>query len=136
MTSTHTGNPVCAAAVLANLDVIKDENLVERARQLGPVLERGLKRLAARFAPRIGDARSKGLVGAIQLVSGKSTPTPDPDKKLAIAIVRRCIEKGLMLFAPVGESSVKIAPPLITPEEALLEGIEVLEEAIEESLAQ
>jgi 4-aminobutyrate aminotransferase-like enzyme len=52
-------------------------------------------------------------------------------------IVRRCIEKGLLMFSPVGfgGASVKIAPPLITQEEPLREGIAVLEQALEEAMA-
>ncbi|MHC4402800.1 MAG: aspartate aminotransferase family protein, partial [Planctomycetota bacterium] len=58
----------------------------------------------------------------------------EPDAKLATEIVWRCVEKGLMLFAPVGYAgaSVKISPPLVIQEDAVREGASVLEEAIEE----
>jgi 4-aminobutyrate aminotransferase-like enzyme len=57
-----------------------------------------------------------------------------PNAPLAWEIVRRSVEKGLLMFSPVGYggASVKIAPPLITPEDALREGVAVLEEAIAE----
>ena len=60
----------------------------------------------------------------------------EPDAPLAADIVRRCVEKGLLMFAPVGYAgaSVKIAPPLVIQEEPLREGIAVLEEALEEAL--
>ena len=60
----------------------------------------------------------------------------EPDAALAADIVRRCVEKGLLMFSPVGYggASVKIAPPLVTQEEPLREGIAVLEEAIAEAL--
>jgi 4-aminobutyrate aminotransferase-like enzyme len=59
------------------------------------------------------------------------TTTPDPD--LAFEVVRHCFERGVLMFAPVGFGSgtVKIAPPLVINEEAILESTAVLEEAFE-----
>jgi 4-aminobutyrate aminotransferase/(S)-3-amino-2-methylpropionate transaminase len=134
MTSTHTGNPVCAAAALANLQVIAEENLVENSRQMGLMLNSELQRIQQRFGEPIGAARATGLVGTVQIVKPGTT---EPDNTLATEIVRGCVEKGLLMFAPVGfgGGTVKISPPLITPEQPLREGIEVLEQVIEEVLA-
>ena len=54
---------------------------------------------------------------------------PDPD--MALAINEACLQKGLLMFAPVGMGGgcIKIAPPLTTPREALVEGLDVLDEA-------
>jgi 4-aminobutyrate aminotransferase/diaminobutyrate-pyruvate transaminase/4-aminobutyrate aminotransferase/(S)-3-amino-2-methylpropionate transaminase len=133
MTSTHTGNPLCTAAVLANLEVIEEEGLVERARALGEVLQPELRRVGERFPDHLGAVHGKGLVASLHVVRPGGI---EPDKETASRIVDRCIEKGLMLFAPVGYAgaSVKICPPLVIPEDALREGIAVLEEAIEEVL--
>lgn len=133
MTSTHTGNPVCCAAVLANLRVIEEERLVERARTLGEVLQPELRRIGARFPQHVGVVHGRGLVAALHMVKPGGI---EPNPELASRIVLRCVEKGLMLFAPVGfaGASVKIAPPLVIGEEALREGIAVVEEAIEESI--
>ncbi len=133
MTSTHTGNPVCAAAALASLQVIEEEGLVENARAMGDVLLPRLNQLAARFPDHIGAMHGKGLVASLHIVHpGGIEPWPE----LANDIVRRCVEKGLLMFAPVGFSgaSVKISPPLVITEEALLEGVSVLTEAIEEAV--
>jgi 4-aminobutyrate aminotransferase/(S)-3-amino-2-methylpropionate transaminase len=134
MTSTHTGNPVCAAAALASLEVIAEEGLVENARRMGEILQPELRRIMARFPGRIGAVHGKGLVAALHMVNPGGQ---DPDPETASAIVRRCVEKGLMLFAPVGYcgASVKVAPPLVIDEEQLRESIAVAEEAIEEILA-
>src|SRR6185369_957024 len=48
MTSTHTGNPICCAAALASIDILKKEKLVENARSVGEVLHRRLRELADR----------------------------------------------------------------------------------------
>ena len=133
MTSTHTGNPLCAAAALANVHVILEEGLVENSRRMGEILLRELQCIGRRFSTRIGAVHGKGLVAALHMIKPGGI---EPDTALAGDIVRRCIEKGLMMFAPVGYggASVKIAPPLITQEEPLREGIAVLEEAIQEAL--
>ena len=61
----------------------------------------------------------------------------EPDHDLAHAIIERCFHKGLLLFAPVGAwgQTVKIAPPLTIPREALEEGLAVLGEAVDEAVA-
>ena len=133
MTSTHTGNPVCAAAALASIRVILEEGLVERARCMGEIMQGELRRLGGRFRCRIGAVHGKGLVASLHMVK------PDglqPDAALACDIVRRCVEKGLLLFAPVGYggASVKIAPALIIEEEPLRESLAVLEEVLAEAI--
>jgi 4-aminobutyrate aminotransferase/diaminobutyrate-pyruvate transaminase/4-aminobutyrate aminotransferase/(S)-3-amino-2-methylpropionate transaminase len=133
MTSTHTGNPVCCAAALASLDLILNERLVENAANLGRLLHEHLRKIAA-TDPAIGAVLGKGLVAGficIDPVCGK------PDGELAFEIVRRSIEKGVLMFSPVGPegSTVKIAPPLCITEAALLDSLAAFEEAVSESLA-
>lgn len=131
MTSTHTGNPVCAASALASLQVIREENLVENARKMGEILQPEVRRIGKRFPQHVGAVHGKGLVAALHMIKPGGI---EPNAPLAGEVVQACIEKGLMLFAPVGFSgaSVKIAPPLTMGEEALREGIAVLEEAMVE----
>ena len=133
MTSTHTGNPICLAAVLANLEIIEEENLVEHTRQMGQILQPEVRRIGERFGQHIGAVHGKGLVASLHMVTPGGI---EPNAQLAHQIVWRCIDKGLMLFAPVGYAgaSVKISPPLVIEEEPLREGIAVIEEAIEEVL--
>jgi len=131
MTSTHTGNPICLAAVLANLQIIEEEKLVENAARMGEVLQPEVRRVGGRFPEHVGAVHGKGLVASLHMVKPGGI---EPDAELAKRVVWRCIEKGLMLFAPVGYAgaSVKIAPPLVIDEEPLREGIAVIEEAVEE----
>ncbi|HLH53847.1 MAG TPA: aspartate aminotransferase family protein [Verrucomicrobiae bacterium] len=131
MTSTHTGNPVCCAAALANIKKILAENLVANAAALGPMLLEGLLEIQKRHSDVVGRVTARGLVGGLQVVKAGGK---EPDHDLAHAIIERCFQKGLLLFAPVGAwgQTVKIAPPLTTPREALLEGLSVLSEALDE----
>jgi 4-aminobutyrate aminotransferase-like enzyme len=131
MTSTHTGNPVCAAAALASLTIILRDKLTENAARMGIILEQGLRALQEQYPQFIGHFSARGLVGGLQMVrNGKK----EPDAALAHAVVERCFHKGLLFFAPVGAwgQTVKIAPPLTITEEPLREGLAVLREALDE----
>jgi 4-aminobutyrate aminotransferase-like enzyme len=129
MTSTHTGNPVCCAAALASIELVVNEKLAVNACNMGDVLHRRLQEIQKRF-PRIGAVHGRGLVAGVICVD-KGPATPDGD--LAWEIVRHCFERGVLMFAPVGfgGATVKIAPPLVISEEAILESTAVLEEAFE-----
>jgi 4-aminobutyrate aminotransferase/(S)-3-amino-2-methylpropionate transaminase len=129
MTSTHTGNPVCCAAALASIDLVVNEKLAANACKVGNVLHGRLREIQNRF-PKIGVVQGRGLVAGMACV--KDGPAI-PDGDLAFEIVRHCYERGVLMFAPVGfgGGTVKIAPPLVITEEAVLESTAVLEEAFE-----
>lgn len=132
MTSTHSGNPVCCAAASANIDVVIKNHLVAKAERMGKVLYAGLDRVRDQFPSNIAAVQGRGMVAGIHMV--KPGTDLDPDGDMAFKIVERCMEKGLLMFAPVGEggATVKISPPLVTPREAVLEGLGVFKEAISE----
>ena len=134
MTSTHTGNPICCAAALASIELVIGENLVENARRMGELLHQRLQAIKLRF-PEIGWVDGKGLVAAVMCVK---PGTREPDGELAWEVVRRSIEKGVLMFSPVGPGggTIKICPPLVITEEAVLESTEAFEEAFAEALAQ
>jgi len=134
MTSSHAGNPVCCAAALASVDLILREGLAEKARITGAVLHRKLNAMAGRY-PQIGCVAGKGLVAGIACVKPGTT---EPDGDLAFDVVRRAMEKGVLMFAPVGfgMGTVKISPPLVIPEDAIAESVEALEEAFAESVRE
>lgn len=134
MTSTHTGNPVCVAAALASVRKILRDKLTENAAALEPMLLAGLKAIQAKHPKVIGHVTARGLVAGMQTVK---PGTRQPDHDLAHAIIERCMWKGLLLFAPVGAwgQTVKIAPPLTIPREALEESLGVLAEATDEAVS-
>ena len=131
MTSTHTGNPICVAAAIASIEIILEEKLVERAKEMGDILQAEARRIGEKHE-EIGHVDGKGLVAAIQFV----TPgTKDPNNPLAHQIVELCFHRGLLMFAPVGVGggAIKINPPLCIHEDQLREGLSVLEGAIDEA---
>ena len=135
MTSTHSANPLCCAASLASLEVLLEENLIENAATLGPVLGEALGRIQRRHVDVVGCVQALGLVGGLQMVQpGSRELNPD----LAHAINEKCFQKGLLMFAPVGVGGecVKIAPPLCITSDALQEALTVLAEALDEASAE
>ena len=133
MTSTHTGSPVPTAAALANIDLIVKERLWENSAKMGKVLHKGLAAIARKYPDVVGCVHGKGLVAGVHIVK-KGKKEKDPD--LAWEAVNACVEKGLLLFAPVGGSTIKIAPPLIATEQQVKEGLGVLDEALAEVTAR
>ena len=135
MTSTHSGSPLPVVAAIESLKIIQKENLVENSRRMGEILIPELTRIRNKYPEILGCIHGRGLVAGIQVVK-KGTKQPDSD--MALKINEKCFHKGLLMFAPVGIAGecLKIAPPLITNEEALREGIKVFEEACDEVLGK
>ncbi|MBI2100042.1 MAG: aspartate aminotransferase family protein [Candidatus Vogelbacteria bacterium] len=131
--TTHSGNPICVAAALENIKILKKEKLVEKSKKLGKILLKGLQRIQKRYSKVLGVVQGRGLVAGIQVVK---PGTREPDGELALRINEACFHKGLLMFSPAGVAGecVKIAPPLVISEEALREGIQVLEEVCGEIL--
>lgn len=132
MTSTHSGNPVCCAAAVANLKKLVAEDLPAHAARMEKVLEPGLREIQNRHPGVVGRCSCRGLVAGLQMTRpGRKEPDPD----LAHEVVERCFHQGLLLFCPVGAwgQTVKIAPPLTIPAAALEEGLAVLGQAVDEA---
>ena len=132
MTSTHSGNPLTSRASLASIEMIESEKLVENSRKMGEIFHRELGKIQKEHAEVIGRVQGRGLLAAMLIVKAG---TKEPNHDLAFAIVEKCIQKGLMLYAPLGPGggTVKMNPPLIITEEPLLEGISALAEAVAEA---
>jgi 4-aminobutyrate aminotransferase / (S)-3-amino-2-methylpropionate transaminase / 5-aminovalerate transaminase len=135
MTSTHSGSPMPVVAAVESMKIIKREKLVEKAVLLGAILIPELTRIRNKYPDVLGCIQGKGMVAGIQVVK---SGTKIPDSEMALKINEKCFHKGLLMFAPVGIAGecLKIAPPLVTTEEALREGIKVFEEACDEILGQ
>ena len=135
LVSTHSGNPICAAAALANLRKIVDSNLTGNAAALERTFEEALHDIQSKHFENVQRVTSKGLVGGLQLIK---PGTKEPNSELAHRITELCFQKGLLLFAPVGAwgQTIKICPPLTITEEALLEGMNAIAESIDEAIAR
>lgn len=113
---TYSGHPVACAVAMRNLEIIEREYLVERvADDLGPYLAQALRRLESN--PLVGEARSLGLIGAVEIVAEPGTNRRFGAGGAAGALVRdACIARGLMVRG-VRDSIVMCPPYVITHEE-------------------
>lgn len=128
MSSTHSANPLCCAAGLANLEAIESGNLVEESARKGGILHRQLNALKEKYPDRISYIFGKGLLAGIILNDPK---TGKLDGFFASRVCEKSMQKGLLLVH-TGRESIKIGPPLTIPDDALEEGLDVLNEAIAE----
>ena len=105
--STFGGNPLASAVALAALEVLEEERLVARSRELGEWLLAELKRIES---PLVTAVRGRGLFIGIEV---------DPAKTTARAVVDRLLARGILSKDTHG-TVVRIAPPLNVPREALV----------------
>ncbi len=128
---TYTSHPISLAAAVANINVMRDDRIIEHAAAMGPVLKRMLTDLGEAH-PSVGDVRSIGLFGIIELVKDRKTKEPmapwngsSPEMN---ALKKYCLDHGLFLYTHW--HTVLIIPPLIINEKQLKEGFEVLDKAL------
>ena len=125
MSSTHSANPMVCAAGLANLQALLEDGLIENSRCLGELFQRDLEALRLRHAQHIRWVMGKGLLAALHFVDPQGTPL----SSLCDRICEEAMRRGLLLVH-TGRESIKLAPPLCITEDALREGIAVLDEVI------
>jgi len=129
---TYVGNPVACAAALAVLDVVEEEGLVARADHIGGILRQGLERIADRF-PIVGEVRGLGARVGMELVKDPATKTPA--KEETSRIQKEALKRGLIFpTAGVYGNVIRFLVPLTIPDDALEEGLAILEQAFEAAL--
>ncbi len=128
MSSTFGGNPITAAAVVANLEVLRNDALIERSERLGRILERELRAITARHPDRVAQMNGRGLFFSMHL---KDPETGAPANELCDDIVLRCVRRGVLMFV-TGRGFLKFTPPLVIEEDALVEGIRAVGEVVDE----
>lgn len=127
---TYGGNPVACAAGLAVLDVIEEENLLARSREIGERMTKRLRAMAEHedFAC-IGDVRNRGGMIAFELVKDRSTREPAPE--ILNALRQAALERGLLLMGcGLYANVVRILVPLTASNEILDEGLDIIESSL------
>ncbi|MBI1619174.1 aspartate aminotransferase family protein [Aquamicrobium zhengzhouense] len=127
---TYSGHPVACAVALANLEIIEKEGLIERVRdETGPYFNKALKERIEGH-PIVGEVRSFGLMGAIEIVKDKESRARFPDEGTAAVAVRdHAIANGMMLRA-TGDTMI-LSPPLIWTRETIDLAIERIAKALD-----
>lgn len=128
---TFNGHPISLAAAIANIEVLRDDHLIERARERGKSLARRLRELGETH-PSVGDVRSIGLFGAVELVRDRRTREPmapfNGTSPEMTALKRFLLDRGLYVY--VHWNVVLLVPPLILSEDELAEGLAILDEGL------
>jgi taurine--2-oxoglutarate transaminase len=128
---TYTSHPITLAAAVANIQAMREDKVVEHAAGMGAVLRRMLSDLGEAH-PSVGEVRSIGLFGIIELVKDRKTKEPmapwNGSSPEMAALKKYCSDHGLFLYTHW--HTVLIIPPLIINEKELKEGFDVLDEAL------
>ncbi len=130
---TYSGHPAAAAVALKNLQILRDEHIVETVeKETGPYLQKRWRELANH--PLVGEARGVGLVGAIEIVKDKAKREFFPKEGTVGGLCRdACIRNGLVMRA-VGDTMI-ISPPLIISKEQIDELIEKALKSLDDTAA-
>jgi 4-aminobutyrate aminotransferase-like enzyme len=127
ITTTHAAHPVSCAAALANLDVIENENLIAESVRKGDIAEAALRKLQDRYPNVVRDVAGLGLLRGIHVCDPKSG---ELSRELARDWTWAAVKHGVMLFQ-VNRPSIKVCPPLVIDDAAIVEGVEALGDALE-----
>ena len=127
---TYSGHPVACAVALRNVQIMRDERIIENARDnTMDYLQSRISKLGEH--PLVGDARGTGFLGALELVKDKETRERFDDKDTAGTTCRDlCMQNGLVMRA-VGDTMIMCPPLIITREQ-----IDDLYDRAKESLDQ
>jgi ornithine--oxo-acid transaminase len=122
--STYGGNPLACAVAIAALQVVKDENLIQRAEELGDYFRSAL---IAIKSPIVLLVRGKGMLNAIVIDESKT------NGRTAWQLCLLLKERGL-LAKPTHENIIRLAPPLVISKQDLERGVNIIKACLEEFL--
>ena len=131
---TYSAHAVCCAAGLEVLKIYEDENMIENAAAMGKYVESRVEAMKQKH-PSIGDFRTTGLLGCIELVKNRKTKEPmapfnaKPDEMVVMNKVAAKI-KELGMYTFVRWNYIFIAPPLCITKEQIDEGLAIISQAI------
>ena len=131
MSSTHSANPLVCVAGHENLKAMLEDGLIENSKNLGVIFHVALNDIKNKYPEHIKYVFGKGLLAALVFIDTKGNPL----NLLCDNISEKAMQRGL-LVVHTGRESIKLAPPLSITEDALLEGINVLDECIRDSLVE
>lgn len=132
LNSTHGGSPLPVASALANLKYIESHHLVDEAKRKETILKGKFEELKAAFPDRICSIHGKGLAYAAVVVK---PGTRNLDVELVDRIIERAYEKGLCSIRTM-TGTIKVGPPLTIPDDAIIEGMDILIESMKEIIEE
>ena len=128
---TYNSHPISLAAAIANIKVMKEDRIVENSKKMGTVLRRHLNDLGEKHAS-VGEIRSIGLFSAIEVVRNQKTREPmapyNGNSPEMTEVKQYLLDNGLFTF--IHWNVIMVNPPLIIDEDQLLEGIKIIDRAL------
>ena len=125
--TSYGGNPMAAAAGLASLEVIEEEGMIKRSRELGDFILSGLKKMKEDHKI-IGDVRGKGCLLGMELVKDKDTK--EPFTEAGNKVYKKAFSKGLAWIP--AKHNLRMSPPLIMEKEIATKALDIIDESISE----
>jgi len=123
---TYSGHPLAAASIVASIDAMEEEGIIEHAAEIGrDVLGPGLHALAETH-PMIGEVRGVGVFWALDLVVDRGTREPVPGATIA-ALKKELMARGYLPFA--SDNRIHVVPPCTVSTEEVLRALAILDEA-------
>ncbi|MEJ0068192.1 MAG: aminotransferase class III-fold pyridoxal phosphate-dependent enzyme [Pseudomonadota bacterium] len=129
-TRSHACDPIVCAAGVASIDIIQQENLVERAAAIGRRMQAAIETMA-RDIEEIGDIRGRGVLYGIELVENRGAKAPASD--LCRAVVTQCQNDGLLVQARGSHGRmnvIRLVPPMVSTDAEIDRGMEILDRAL------
>jgi len=124
---TYSGHPTCCAVALANLKIMDEEGLVQRAAEMGNRLHEGLHTLDD--LDHVGDIRGIGMMAAVELVEDKTTKQPfQASAKYGARVGQELMKRGL--YTRMRGDIICLAPPFVTSAEQIDRIVEVVCESL------
>lgn len=124
---TYSGHPLAAASIIANMEAMAEEGVVENAATIGrDHLGPGLRGLADTH-DIVGEVRGTGVFWAVELVSDRQTREP-LDGATVTAIKNTCQEQGLIVFPSVNR--IHMVPPCVVTPDEVARAVEILDNAL------
>jgi len=131
---TYGGNAVACAAAVATIDVIRDEGVLDNARQRGIQLMTGLLELSKRH-PAIIDVRGRGLMVGLELGARDGSSRSAP-KGIASEVTKACGRHGMLLMSAGARESLRFLPPLTITEGEVSAALDIFSKALDEVLSR
>ncbi len=129
---TYSGHPVCSAVALRALELMEERDVFAHAARVGETFQAGLAALAEH--PLVGNARGKGLIGAVELMADKEEKRAfDPALQVGAHCMDRALEHGLIVRS-LGDI-VALCPPLVITDAQVDELLTKLARALDDTLA-
>lgn len=126
---TFGGSPIGCQSALAVIDIIKDENLCERALEIGKICSDKLNKLKNLYPEKIACVRNSGAMIAIEIVTDGNFKQPDTDSTKKI--IKESSNNGLLLLSCGMEGNIiRLLPPLTIEFDILNEGLDKLNKTI------